>query len=91
VIVGNLASSPVRTHVLVCDPQAHAVIEAFKRTGDGVWVERRYSAPNRSSVERAGPTTMEAATPMMDLAGLEAGSDTLRHLGPLLKAVVGVV
>jgi hypothetical protein len=91
VIVSNLASSPVALHVLVCDPQERAVIEVFKRKADGVWLERRYSAPNRSSVERAGPTSMEVATPVQELAGLEAGSDTLRHLAALLEAVVGVV
>ena len=88
VVIHNATAAPVAVHALICVPDRQLIVEAFQRSTDGVWLERHYAAPNRSTVEQVrGPGALETIKPFTDHTDLDDADEPLRTVGPLLRDV----
>jgi hypothetical protein len=86
VIVHNADDAPVATHAIVCDPRSHLIVEAWERSSDHVWHERRYGFVSRGTVERLrGPFALADAEEVVTHADLDTLREPLNSLAPLLR------
>ena len=86
VIVHNADDAPVATHAIVCDPRSHLIVEAWERSSDHVWHERRYGFVSRGTVERLrGPFALANAEEVVTHADLDTLKEPLNSLAPLLR------
>lgn len=92
VVIHNATTAPVSVHALICVPDRRLIVEAFKRSVDGAWLERHYAAPNKSTVEHLrGPGALETVKPFTDHTDLNAAGEPLRTIAPLLADVAAVL
>ena len=88
VIVMNSAKSPLLTHLLVCIPDRHLLIEVFRRESDDVWVERSYSVFGRESVEDLrSPVGLDVVEPNKEHWKFDDWGPPLRDIIPLLQSL----
>lgn len=89
VVVESGDSSTVQAHVLICAPQRKRIIEAWKRRADGVWVERQYAAPTRSTVEKlAGPVDLDVIMSSTERRLPTEGSNEFRAAVEVLEGAL---
>jgi hypothetical protein len=88
VVLQNAAPSPVEMHILVCIPESQLIVEAFRRTSDAVWVERKYSALTRSVVDDlTGPWGLEVAEPSTEYQDPGDSDTSIRTLRSLVESL----
>jgi hypothetical protein len=86
-VLHNSIDGPIVTHAVVCDPRHHLVVEAWERSNDHVWLERRYPAATRATVERLqNYMALGPADKVVEHEKPEDLGEPLRSLAPLLVA-----